>query len=87
MSDATTDHCGGGQVACLVTPVLHLPALLGMVAGSQEARRGGWQVNNKRVRRLRRDEGLWVAQRRKKNRLTGIGVAVGAMSPIRPNVI
>jgi len=26
-------------------------------------------------------------QRRKKKRLTGIGVAVGAMSPIRPNVI
>ncbi len=32
-------------------------------------------------------EGLRVPQRRKKKRLTGIGVAVGAMSPIRPNVI
>jgi putative transposase len=51
------------------------------------ARRGGWQVNNKRIRRLWRDEGLRVSQRRKKKRLTGIGVAVGAMSPIRPNVI
>jgi transposase InsO family protein len=30
---------------------------------------------------------LRVPQRRKKKRLTGIGVAVGAMSPIRPNVI
>ena len=36
---------------------------------------------------LWRDEGLRVPQRRKKKRLTGIGVAVGAMSPIRPNVI
>ena len=51
------------------------------------ARRAGWQVNNKRIRRLWRDEGLRVPQRRKKKRLTGIGVAVGAMSPIRPNVI
>jgi len=51
------------------------------------ARRAGWQVNNKRIRRLWREEGLRVPQRRKKKRLTGIGVAMGAMSPIRPNVI
>ncbi|MCH9734610.1 MAG: IS3 family transposase [Actinomycetia bacterium] len=51
------------------------------------ARRAGWRVNNKRIRRLWREEGLRVPQRRKKKRLTGIGVAVGAMSPIRPNVI
>ncbi|WP_163791944.1 IS3 family transposase [Mycolicibacterium chitae] len=51
------------------------------------ARRAGWQVNNKRIRRLWRPEGLRVPQRRRKKRLTGIGVAVGAMSPIRPNVI
>jgi putative transposase len=51
------------------------------------AHRAGWQVNNKRIRRLWREEGLRVPQRRKKKRLTGIGVAVGAMSPIRPNVI
>lgn len=38
------------------------------------ARRAGWQVNNKRIRRLWREEGLWVPQRRKKKRLTGIGV-------------
>jgi len=50
-------------------------------------RRAGWQVNNKRIRRLWREEGLGVPQRRRKKRLTGIGVAVGAMSPIRPNVI
>src|SRR5690348_9557381 len=51
------------------------------------ARRAGWTVNNKRIRRLWRDEGLRVPQRRRKKRLTGIGVAVGAMSPIRPKVI
>lgn len=51
------------------------------------ARRAGWKANNKRIRRLWREEGLRVVQRRKKKRLTGIGVAVGAMSPIRPNVI
>ena len=51
------------------------------------ARRAGWTANNKRIRRLWRDEGLRVPQRRRKKRLTGIGVTVGAMSPIRPNVI
>ena len=51
------------------------------------ARRAGWRVNDKRIRRLWRDEGLRVPQRRRKKRLTGIGVAVGAMSPICPNVI
>lgn len=51
------------------------------------ARRAGRTVNNKRIRRLWREEGLRVPQRRRKKRLTGIGVAVGAMSSIRPNVI
>lgn len=51
------------------------------------ARRAGWKVNNKRIRRLWRDEGLRVPQRRRKKRLTGIGVEVGAMCPIRPDVI
>ena len=51
------------------------------------ARRAGWQVNDKRIRRLWREEGLRVQQCRRKKRLTGMNVAVGAMSPIRPNVI
>lgn len=51
------------------------------------ARRAGWNVNDKRIQRLWRDEGLRVSQRRHKKRLTGIGVQVGAMCPIRPNVI
>lgn len=51
------------------------------------ARRAGWQANNKRIRRLWREESLRVPQRRRKKRSSGIGVAVGAMSPIRANVI
>ncbi|WP_163710967.1 IS3 family transposase [Mycobacterium bourgelatii] len=51
------------------------------------ARRAGWKVNNKRIRRLWREEGLRVPQRRRKKRLTGIGAQVGAMCPIRPNAI
>jgi hypothetical protein len=41
-------------------------------------------TKRQRIRRLWRNQGLQVPQRRKKKRLTGIGVAVGAMSAIRP---
>ena len=51
------------------------------------ARAAGWTVNNKRIHRLWRDEGLRVPYRKKKRPLRGIGVAVGAFSPIRPNVV
>lgn len=51
------------------------------------ARKAGWIVNNKRIRRLWRDEGLRVPTRRRKKRLTGIGAPVGAMCPIRPNAL
>jgi len=51
------------------------------------ARAAGWVVNNKRIHRLWREEGLRVRYRKKKRPLRGIGVAVGAMCPIRPNVI
>ncbi len=51
------------------------------------ARRAGWNVNNKRIRRLWRDEGLRVPQRRRKKRLVGIGIQVGAFSSIRPDVV
>ena len=44
--------------------------------------REGWAVNNKRVRRLWRDEGLQVPQKRKKKRLSGSGVHIGPMSRI-----
>ena len=51
------------------------------------ARQAGWQVNNKRIRRLWRDEGLRVPTRKRKKRLIGIGAPVGAMCPIRPNAL
>ena len=51
------------------------------------ARKAGWAVNNKRIHRLWRAGGLRVPYRKKKRPLRGIGVAVGAMSPIRPNVV
>jgi len=51
------------------------------------ARRAGWKANNKRIRRLWRAEGLRVPQRRRKKRLAGIGINVGAMCPIRPNIV
>ena len=54
---------------------------------AKDARRAGWQVNDKRVLRLWRDEGLKVPYKRRKKRLTGIGSHVGAMCPIRPNAL
>jgi putative transposase len=50
-------------------------------------RREGWQVNDKKVRRLWRDEGLRVPQKRRKKRLTGIGARVGLMSLLCPNAL
>ena len=47
----------------------------------------GHTINNKRVRRLWRDEGLQVPQKKRKKRLTGIGVHVGGFCPVRPNVL
>ena len=52
-----------------------------------DLRAHGHTINNKRVRRLWRDEGLRVPQKRKKKRLTGVGTHVGAMSPIVPNAL
>jgi putative transposase len=51
------------------------------------ARRTGWVVNNKRIHRLWREEGLRVPYRNKQRPLRGIGVALAAMCPIRPNVV
>ncbi len=51
------------------------------------ARQAGWVVNNKRIHRLWRDEGLRVPYRKRKKPLRGIGQAVGPMCPIRPNVV
>ncbi len=54
---------------------------------AKHLRRNGWEINNKRVRRLWRDEGLRVPTKSKKKRLVGIGTRVGAMSLICPNAL
>ena len=54
---------------------------------AKQARREGREVSDTRVRRRWREEGLRVPTKRRKKRLTGIGVHVGAMCPIRPNVL
>ena len=51
------------------------------------ARAAGWTVNNKRIHRLWRAEGLRGPYRKKKRPLRGIGVVVGAFCPIAPNVV
>jgi putative transposase len=54
---------------------------------AHQAREEGWAVNRKKIQRLWRDEGLRVVHRKRKRRLTGIGTAVGAMCPTRPNAV
>ena len=54
---------------------------------ARAARDAGWRVNDKRIHRLWRAEGLRVPYRKRKRPLRGIGVAVGALCPIRPNVV
>ena len=51
------------------------------------ARREGWAVNDKRVHRLWRAEGLRVPYRKRKRPLRGIGEPVGAFRPAAPNVL
>jgi putative transposase len=50
-------------------------------------RKEGWKVNNKRVQRLWREEGLRVPYKKRKKAHRGIGAAVGAMCPIAPNAL
>jgi putative transposase len=54
---------------------------------AKAARRDGWRVNNKRIQRLWREEGLRVPYHRRKKPLRGLGVDVGAMCPIAPNAL
>jgi putative transposase len=54
---------------------------------AKQARREGWVVNDKRIQRLLRDEGLKVPYRKRKKPHRGAGTAVGAMCPIRPNAL
>ena len=54
---------------------------------AKQARREGRVVNDKRIQRLWREEGLRVPYRTRKKPLRGIGTAIGAMSPIAPDVV
>ena len=54
---------------------------------ARAARDAGWAVNDKRIHRLWRAEGLRVPYRKRKKPLRGIGTNVGAFCPIRPNVV
>ncbi|WP_268962987.1 IS3 family transposase [Rhabdothermincola sediminis] len=54
---------------------------------TSELRRAGPRINNKRIQRLWREEGLRVPYKKRKKPYRGIGTAVGAMCPIRPNVL
>jgi putative transposase len=60
---------------------------MGWRRAAKGLRREGWKVNNKRVQRLWREEGLRVPYRRRKGRHRGVGTAVGAMCPIVPNAL
>ena len=52
-----------------------------------EAKKAGFRANHKRIHRLWIAEGLRVPYRKRKKPLRGIGRPVGAMCPIRPNVV
>ena len=54
---------------------------------AKQARREGWAVNDKRIQRLWRQEGLKVPYRKRKKPHRGIGTAMGAMCPIAPNAL
>jgi putative transposase len=54
---------------------------------AKQARREGWRVNDKRIQRLWRQEGLKVPYRKRKKPMRGIGTAIGAMCPIVPNAL
>src|SRR5579875_146579 len=51
------------------------------------AKGAGWRVDKGHVHRLSREEGLKVPYRKKKRPLRGVGVAVGALCPIAPEVV
>ena len=54
---------------------------------ARAAKDAGWRVNPKRIHRLWIAEGLRVPYRKRKKPLRGIGVAIGAFSPIAPGVV
>jgi putative transposase len=54
---------------------------------ASQARAAGWRVNDKRIHRLWREEGLRVPYKKRKKPLRGLGVLIGQMCPIAPNVV
>ncbi len=54
---------------------------------AKATRRDGRRVNDKRIQRLWREEGLKVPYRKRKKPHRGIGSAVGAMCPIAPDAL
>lgn len=54
---------------------------------AKAARKAGWHVNDKRIRRLSRHEGLRLPRKRREKRPTGIGAHLGSMCPIRPDAL
>jgi putative transposase len=54
---------------------------------AKQLRREGRKINQKRVHRLWREEGLKVPYRKRKKPHRGVGTAVGAMCPIAPNAL
>ncbi len=60
---------------------------MGWRRAAKALRREGRHINNKRVQRLWREEGLRVPYRKRKKPLRGIGTRVGAMSLIVPNAL
>jgi putative transposase len=54
---------------------------------AREATKAGWRANRKKVHRLWIAEGLRVPYKKRKKPLRGIGVAMGAFSPIAPGVV
>ncbi len=47
----------------------------------------GFRINRKRVHRLWKDEGLQVPRKKRKRRLTGVGVTVGSIVPCQPDAV
>ena len=57
------------------------PSPLGLAPGRHAPAETGWRVNNKRIQRLWREEGLKVPYRKRKKPLRGIGVGGGRHVP------
>jgi putative transposase len=60
---------------------------LGLEGAARATKDAGWRANHKRIHRLWIAQGLRVPYPKRKKPLRGIGQAVGAMDPIRPNVV